>query len=332
LHSAARAVRDQLAGEKWDVIHLLTPILGSAVIRALGPDRPYVYTMLSPVTLEQEIVWGIQGWIGVVKRRFGLGWLKALEFGVLRHCRAVHAQSEYTRRELQAIHGLGEQAIVIPHWKRPEFTRTHTKSEARRLLGWPQAQRILFTVRRHGPRYGLDVAIDALAPLAARGLCTFMVGGDGPLRHSLEGRARRLGADGDQVRFLGHLSDDELLLAYEAADLFILPTVALECFGLIVLEAMAVGCPVIATEVGAIPELVRPITPNCLVPARDVQGLRQKVEALLDGSLAVPPPQQLVRYAEQNYGMDVVVPRIVSLLEGAGATRQPGSVVVGPGV
>ena len=70
----------------------------------------------------------------------------------------------------------------------------------------------------------------------------FYIGGDGELRPSLERLSAELGAT-EKIRFTGRLSDEDLLLAYQAADLFVLPTLALECFGLISIEAMSFGCP-----------------------------------------------------------------------------------------
>lgn len=207
---------------------------------------------------------------------------------------------------------------MIPHWLRPEFQRKHSKSEARRLLGWPAEEKVLFTVRRHGARYGLDTALNAIAPLAARGRCRFVVAGDGPLRAALERQAQELGAS-QRVTFPGRLSDEDLCLAYEAADLFVLPTAALECFGLIILEAFSFGCPVLSTDVGAIPETMMPIMPDFVVPARSVEALATKVEQFLDGRLVPPSGEALVRYVNDGYAREKIAPELTRLLEGDGS-------------
>ena len=92
--------------------------------------------------------------------------------------------------------------------------REISKKEARQRLGWPESDRILFTVRGLGPRYGIDVAIQAVAPLAAEGRCRFYIGGDGPLRQSFEQLATDLGV-ADRVCFMGRISDEHLALAYQ---------------------------------------------------------------------------------------------------------------------
>jgi glycosyltransferase involved in cell wall biosynthesis len=223
--------------------------------------------------------------------------------------------SHYTREQIQKFYGLADRVTVIPHWLRPEFRRVHSKVEARRLLGWPADEKILFTVRRHGARYGLDTAISAIAPFAAQGLCRFVLAGDGPLRSALERQVQDLGAVG-RVTFPGRLSDQDLCLAYEAADLFILPTAALECFGLIILEAFSFGCPVLSTDVGAIPETMRPIMPDFVVPARSTEALARKVELFLTGQLVPPSPETLVAHVNEGYARERIAPQLVSLLEG----------------
>ena len=197
------------------------------------------------------------------------------------------------------------------------MTRGHSKAEARRMLGIAEDERYLFTVRGHGPRYGLDVAVRAIAPLARAGRCRFCLAGDGPLRPSLEALSRELGVE-DRIHFPGRLDDEALTLWYEAADLFLLPTTALECFGLITLEAFAFGCPVLSTDACALPETMAPIMPDFLVPAGDEAALRAKLEAFLDGRLVPPPPERLLEYLEERYGESQVLPKLFALLEGDG--------------
>ena len=203
---------------------------------------------------------------------------------------------------------------VIPYWRRAELVRTMSKAEARKRLGWPQDEKILFTVRQHGPRYGIDVAIRAVAPLAVQKSLHILCGRRRRVATALERLAADLGAS-ERIRFTGRLSDEDLLLAYQAADLFVLPTLALECFGLISIEAMSFGCPVIATHAGAIPEVLYPILPNCLVPPGDVAALHDKIAAFLEGRLEVPSAEELMTYVDQNYDREVVVPRLMQLLE-----------------
>ncbi len=312
--AAANSVRDTIGKEHWDVVHIHTPYTGAGVLKALGPGPNYVYTMHSPAVLEQMINWRGEGWTGRLKMLLGLRRLRRLESRLTHASCRIHCLSEYTRRWVEYYHGLSHRVKVIPYWRRADLVRSMSKSEARKRLGWPQAEKILFTVRQHGPRYGIDVAIRAVAPLAAKNACVFYVGGDGPLRPELERLAAEL-APPNKIQFTGRLSDEDLLLAYQAADVFLLPTLALECFGLISIEAMSFGCPVIATQAGAIPEVLYPILPDCLVPPGDVQALSDKIAAFLEGRLEMPTAEDLMTYVDQHYDRKVIVPRLMRFVE-----------------
>jgi glycosyltransferase involved in cell wall biosynthesis len=212
---------------------------------------------------------------------------------------------------------------VVPHWY-DRINQGIAKADARRELGWPAEARIFFTVRALGPRYGLDVALRAIAPLLAEHDGYFFLGGDGPWRERLKTLGKSLdpgGPGGPRIRFLGRISDRELELAYAAADLFVLPTLALECFGLITLEAFAFGCPVLATDAGAIPESMRPILPDLIVPAGDEQALTIAARKFLQNRCPAPASQVLIDYAASRYGAAVVIPQIYDLLEAPDGAR-----------
>lgn len=121
-----------------------------------------------------------------------------------------------------------------------------------------------------GHRYLLD----AVARLRRRGLaCTLALAGDGPERADLERRAARLGID---VRFLGTRADVERLLA--RADVSVLSSLE-EGMSNAVMEAMAAGCPVVATEVGETGELLR--GRGVLVPPADAAALADGLASVL---------------------------------------------------
>jgi len=317
IDAAAYAFDKWLGKVRWDTIHIHTPITGAGVMKAAGDTSRFVYTVHSPVVSEQEINWANQGCLGRAKLVFGLPILKSLEKRLLTRSSEIHALSEFTRSEIQRFHGIGNRVTVIPHWCRDGFGRSFTKPEARKILGLPNDSTIFFTVRQHKERYGIDVAIRALAALAAKHRWTFYIGGDGPLRPKFESLASQLGVD-DHITFMGHLTDEVLALAYQAADAFLLPTIALECFGLIILEALACECPIIATDAGAIPEIMRPILSDFIVPAGDPDALKEKIQAVLEKRLKFPPSSSLAAFADSKYGKSVIVPKLLGLLQPSG--------------
>lgn len=136
---------------------------------------------------------------------------------------------------------------------------------------------VVLFVGRLRPYKGLEVLVRALARIDA----TLVVVGDGPEHPMLES----LGTNvlGNRLRLLGQLSDAALVDAYRAADVLCLPsTSASEAFGMVLLEAMACGLPVVSTEVGTATSLVnRHGETGLVVPPGDPAALAEALQVLL---------------------------------------------------
>jgi glycosyltransferase involved in cell wall biosynthesis len=167
---------------------------------------------------------------------------------------------------------------------------------------------ILLSVRELRYRYGLDTAIEAVAALPRSSRVKYFIGGRGESRAALEHLIQQRDA-ADGIRLIGRLSETDLRLAYQAADLFVLPTRALECFGLIVLEALAADLPVLATRVGALPEILAPILPTHLVPPDDPAALQAAIAHLLPSCNLSKPHQGLSAYVLATFNADKVLGR-----------------------
>jgi glycosyltransferase involved in cell wall biosynthesis len=156
---------------------------------------------------------------------------------------------------------------------------------ARSRLGLSDKAPLLLTVRRLVPRMGLEELLHAVAELrASREMRLALVGGG-----MLDAKLRRLSADlglDDCVLFVGSVADEELRDWYRAADLFVLPTLADEGFGMVTAEALASGTPVVGTRVGATPELLTPLDPRLLSEGTHPQALATAIRRGL--SLANP--------------------------------------------
>jgi glycosyltransferase involved in cell wall biosynthesis len=152
---------------------------------------------------------------------------------------------------------------------------------------------------RLGRQKALGVLLDALVGVPDVRLT---VAGDGPERDALERRARELGLDG-RVSFLGAVPRERVLRLFRAADASVLPS-AWENFPHAVVEALAVGCPVIATAVGGVPEVVRDGENGLLVAPGDPGALGAAIarffaDAELRGKLSAAAPGSVAGYSEQ---------------------------------
>lgn len=196
----------------------------------------------------------------------------------------IVVMSQYSRGLLmEGQPSAGPRASVV--WggvDTTEFSPPTDRAALRRRLGIPAGQTILLTVRRLVRRMGIDVLLAAVSQLRRRDpSIRLVILGDGELRPSLE--ARRDGLKlARHVEFMGRVAESELKAWYQAADLFVLPTVAYEGFGMVTAEALASGTPVVGTRVGATSELLEPLDPALLAAAPSPSALAEAIERVLE--------------------------------------------------
>jgi glycosyltransferase involved in cell wall biosynthesis len=213
-------------------------------------------------------------------------------------------------------YGVAESKIaVIPGGVDLErFRPACTRAEARERLGWPVDRQIVFCIRRLVRRMGLENLLDAFAQIVHTAPkhpdALLVIGGKGPLKEELQARATALGI-GDRVNFAGFIPDDDLPFAYTAADFTIVPSVALEGFGLITLESLACGTPVLVTPVGGLPETVTGLEPGLVLPASTVDALADGLRGGFSGPL--PSYSRCREYAEARFGWPEIAHRVLSV-------------------
>jgi glycosyltransferase involved in cell wall biosynthesis len=218
-----------------------------------------------------------------VRRRLSVRARRWIERMVLRRCHHVIVLSEYMKQQVMAAHGIMPQRItVVPGAADPAtFYPAHDKKEIRRELKLPESRTLLFTVRNLVPRMGLEYLLEAMTMLGEeqRNLL-LLIGGEGGLRPRLEELIRSNGLQ-DSVQLLGFVPEDQLAKYYQASDLVVMPTLQLEGFGLVTVEALACGTPVMGTPVGAIPEVLNQVDPFFVTKGTDGQALAKTLRLLL---------------------------------------------------
>ena len=206
-----------------------------------------------------------------------------VERSVMRRCDWVIVLSDFMRKRVLTIHGIPEAKLrIIPGGANLEqFTLPHDPTELRQELKLPSDQIVLFTVRNLEARMGLENLIQAMARLRDDGQnVVLVIGGEGPLRPSLEHLIRKLDLT-KRIELLGFIQENVLPKYYQAADLVVLPTQELEGFGLITVEALACGTPVLGTPVGAIPEVLSRVDPDLLTQGTDALSLANGIRKIL---------------------------------------------------
>jgi glycosyltransferase involved in cell wall biosynthesis len=190
---------------------------------------------------------------------------------------------------------------------------TEVKDAVRKKLGVPKNAVVVITVRRLVYKNGVDTLIDsAQIAIKKNPKLIFLVVGEGPDFAQIKARIEQLGI-GNNFRLAGFVSDEGLPLYYNAADFFVLPSKSGEGLPLVVLEAMACGLPVVATNVGGISEImtkdygkiVPPDNPAALAEAI-LEFSRRELSALKNG---------LREIIEQKYSWDKNVEKLVEIYE-----------------
>jgi len=242
-----------------------------------------------------------------------------IERSVYRQARRFIVLSEAFRDVLHRRYGIPLERIrIVPGGVAVErFSAGPARAEARRRLGWTRERPIILTVRRLQRRMGLENLISAMATVRrAVPEALLLIAGRGPLAAELDARIEALDLH-DHVRLLGFLPDDALPLAYRAADLTIVPTVALEGFGLITIESLAAGTPVLVTPVGGLPETVRTLSPSLILEGVDTDALTDGLVQALRGTLPLPDESTCQTYARTHYAWPVLARRIRAVYEEA---------------
>ncbi len=178
------------------------------------------------------------------------------------------------------------------------------KKALRRELNLPLEDKIIFTSSRLAKKNNLAVLIQAVKLLSEQNLpVRLVVAGAGPLEKRLKNLVNKINL-GHQVVFLNHLSHDKLTAYYQAADIFVRPSLS-EGQGISFLEAMACGLPVIASPVGGIVDFLTDRKTGLFCQPDDPRALADKIKLLFsDNSLTQNIKDSALELVKQNYSWE----------------------------
>jgi len=246
-----------------DLIHLHVPNPYAALAFLLGrSSAPLLISWHSDVVRQKQLA-----------RLFA-----PIERAIVRRAAALIASSSNYPESSPTLARNRSHVRVIPYGIEPTEFRPHDPARIAKIRA-RYGPRIVLGVGRLVYYKGFENLIQAMAGVA----CQLLIVGEGPLRIRLERTARAAGV-GARVSFLGDLSRDELIDTYHASDVFVLPAIARsEAFGIVQLEAMACGKPVVNTRLASgVPFVsIDRETGITVEPARP-EGLAVALNLLLD--------------------------------------------------
>ncbi|MCL6647180.1 MAG: glycosyltransferase family 4 protein [Chloroflexi bacterium] len=235
--------------------------------------------------------------VAAEERQYERGWVRAL-FGLFAALEGLNAR----RADGVVVTSRYCAEAVVQHY-RVDPVRLRIVPEGIDLARWRQPLpaagdgATILCVARQYPRKRVADLLHALVAVRREVPAAHaVIVGDGPEHAALRKLAAQLGLEG-AVRFTGALSDEQVQACYRQADLFCLPSVQ-EGFGIVFLEAMASGLPIVATTAAAVPEVVPAGRAGLLVPPGNVPALAEALTSLLGA------PDQ--RRAFAAFGQDYV--------------------------
>ncbi len=279
-------------------------------LRDLPRDMPLVVNFQGP--------WAEEISVEATKRfrKLRIMLARHIERRVYQRANGIITLSEAFRDEVQGRYGVAPNRVrVVPGGvdTRP-FLAAPDRQRARNLLNWPQDRPIIMSVRRLTRRMGLENLVAAFdAVRGAHPDALLYIGGKGHLSEELQHQIDRLGLR-EQVKLLGFIPDADLPLAYAAADIMVVPTLALEGFGLVTLEALAAGTPVMGTPIGGTPEILRRLDERLIFDAATPAAMAAHITAALDGRLELPDRATCRQFAQQ-YAWSEIAPRLRDVFE-----------------
>lgn len=262
--SAFRRIRRLILDFRPDVVHVNSSRdswIASIAARSVSPQVPVIRTRHISTPLNKN--WTTR----LLYRR------------LLDH--VIVTGGELTRRGLVERDGLEPArvsafpiGIDVSHFRPGAPTR-----DLREELGLPPSELLVGLISYLRSYKGHEYFIDAAARVAARRKgVTFVISGRGPEEGRLRARIAEQGAE-HRVRMLGYR--DDLLNVFHSLDLFVIPSVEGDTIPQVLMQALAVGLPVISTTVGSIPDVVRNGETGYVVPPRDAAALAERIDQLL---------------------------------------------------
>ena len=206
---------------------------------------------------------------------------------------------------------------VVPCGVNLDLFRPMDKTAARQRLGFDKDESIVLYVGRFDPIKGIDRLLEAIAHLKhLKRMRLVIIGGDGPATPEYQNLQQLCSKFGIQksVHFVGRVEQDQLPPYYSAADVLIVPSYY-ESFGLVGLESLACGTPVVASRVGAMEDIIEESKTGYVVADLNPRGLANRIEKVISNPACSMLPAPAIRASILKYGWPNVAAAIFNEYE-----------------
>lgn len=232
---------------------------------------------------------------------------KIISRAVLNSADAVIALTNHMREMLQK--SCNKDIAIIPNSLNVKKFESASKNLNQEELGIEKEDRIILFVGTLNPVKGLQYLVEAFKTISRKiPKAKLLLVGDGPERRNLENMVKKNGLE-DKVSLIGRVENDEVPKYMTIADVFVLPSLS-ESFGIVNLEAMACGLPIVATRVDGIPEVVNDPENGFLVEPMNSGQIAAKVILLLENDALREKMGKTNREKAKEYGLEKIIGKI----------------------
>lgn len=307
---------------KFDIFHFHHSLTAHALI---SKKMNSVYTFYGPSAQEFEAeVYDRRHKYSFLKRITMPLWVKAksivlkkMERKSLDKASRIIVNSDYMKKMINEIHGNKYDNIIekVPAGADIyRFKPAENKDEDRSKINLPKDKFIILTVRRLVARMGVENLVQAIpGVIKLYPDIHLVIAGKGYMREKLEKTVSDLNLSGN-VAFAGFVNDDLLPVYYRSADLFVLPTKELEGFGIVTIEALASGIPVLGTKIASTEEVLGNFDKTLLIPDTNPKSIEKKIIEYLKRQDKDEIKKRAREYAKQ-FGWDNVNSKILRQYE-----------------
>lgn len=285
---------------------------------------PVVYTFHAPVHYEviYDYIKMKNQWNGIEKIQKYLKMkaqyfkFKLAEYSDLSYARRIIVMSNFVKNNVRRIYGerYMRNLKVYPIGVDQElYSPVNNKYSLRKKMNIDPEKICFFTLRRLEPRMGLEKLLCAIKLIIEERITNnlhFLIGGTGVLKDRLVSLAKKLEISG-YISFLDYISDKDKNSYYQVSDCFILPSEELEGFGIVTIEALSCNLPVIATSIGASPEILNKINPELVINGVEASDIAEKIIYFLNNYDFYHGNLKFSEYAKKHYDWKLISKNLI---------------------
>lgn len=306
-----------LTFKEFDIIHAHTPVPFAAdlvAIKNLKERKPFILTYHNDVSKD-----------GTFGKFISMAYNSIFGRLLLKHSDIIIATTKSYALHSRQLRKYLHKVVVVPNGVDiKKFHPNLDKERIRERYGIDKNAKIVLFVGRLDTYKGCDHLLSAFAIIVRKIKNAYLIlVGKGPLEPVLRKTATKFGIK-SRVLFAGYVKDEELPYYYASCDVFVLPSISEhEGFGIVQLEAMACGKPVITTKIPGVIEVDINETASIHVPPRDYKALATALLTLLKNKrLAKEMGRRGRKLIEEKYSLEKVTKKIIKLYKNVLTTRR----------